>query len=608
MNLYRKGMQWTLVGLLAAVGIMGQMGGSCESGGQIGPRSFVGPKAFLDATDRLGAAKNAQGWGGLAVFDYDNDGDLDLFFTHGVGTSNRFLRNDGQANFTDVTDEAGLAFAADHCVAVAVGDLNNDGRLDLLIARQRLDLPSNADTSTILLLNNGPNAQGVVTFRAVSAAETGFASTAPAMSVAVGDLDNDGLLDIVVGRYDATVFLGVLVVPIYASQPNEVWRCTGIVGDVPQYVQVGGAPAGVPQNGASADTAAQTFIPGTFVVYLTDVDADGLMDILYLHDIPGGIDYYHNDGNFNFSLRQSNTLNQHGGWMGIAGGDYNADGQIDYFVTNTGCDFYQIFPAGSIADTQNLPNGTYFHKLLKNNGGVLSDIAATTTVVHSTALPPTNTIGGTGLQATEFGFGATWIDADNRGLLDLYWVGDLVTFLQPGLVVNAHGVGRFLENQGDQSFVDQTAERGIFNIQADRSLAFGNQDAGRAVAAADLDGDGYEDLIVTNATTFGGPSPMHRLFLNPGATGNHWLTIQLRGTTSNRFGIGARVIATYGGRTHAAEVLSSRGAFTGMQPHAHFGLGAATSVDQLEVRWPSGKMSMLTNVAADQVLLVTEPS
>lgn len=581
---------------------------ACQTGGPLGPRAHVGPKAFIDATDRLGDAKIARGWGGLGVFDYNNDGFLDLLFTHGEGTSNRLLRNDGLANFVDVTDEAGVAFGADNCACVAVGDLNNDGWLDLILGRQKPEQNLTAAAGAILLLNNGPNAQGIVSYRVAGSGETGFNSSVPAMGLGIGDLDNDGLLDIVVGRYDATVFVTVLAVSIYETQPNEVWRCTGIVGGVPKYQQVSAAAlAGVAQNGAAPDTANQTFIPGTFVVHLTDVDADGRLDILYLHDIPGGIDYYHNEGNFNFTLLQKAALNMHGGWMGIADGDFDADGDVDYFVTNTGCDFYQVFPPGSIADTQNYANGTYFHRLFRNDAGALVDIAPATPVIPSAVLPPTNAIGGVGLQATEFGFGASWIDADNRGLLDLYWVGDLVTFLQRGLVLNAHGVGRFLEDRGDGSYADQTAERGLFNIQADRQLAFGDQDAGRAVAAADLNGDGFQDLVVTNATTIGGPSPIHRLYLNPGVEGNHWLTVRLRGTTSNRFGIGARIVATYGGRPHAAEVLSSRGAFTGMQPQAHFGLGAAASVDQLQVRWPSGKMTTLTGLAADQVLLITEP-
>jgi hypothetical protein len=189
----------------------------------------------------------------------------------------------------------------------------------------------------------------------------------------------------------------------------------------------------------------------------------------------------------------------------------------------------------------------------------------------------------------------------------LYWVGDLLVYLQKGLVLSAHGVGRFLESKGDGSFSDQTAERGLFNIQADHKLEFGEQDAGRAIAAFDLNGDGFQDLVVTNSTYFGGPSPLHRVFLNRGVPSNHWLTVRLRGTVSNRFGVGARVTAKIGGQARAAEILTTSSSFCGAQPQAHFGLGAQTSIDELTVHWPSGRTSDLTGVPADQVLLVTEP-
>src|ERR1044071_9016377 len=123
-----------------------------------GPTSFEGPKAFIDASASLGDAGHSHGWGGLAVFDYDNDGNLDLYITNGPGFANRLLKNDGQGNFTDVTDEAGVGLPADNCVACAVGDFNNDGWLDMLVGRQKQDVPSGAPVGAVMLLNNGPNA------------------------------------------------------------------------------------------------------------------------------------------------------------------------------------------------------------------------------------------------------------------------------------------------------------------------------------------------------------------------------------------------------------------------------------------------------------------
>jgi hypothetical protein len=122
-----------------------------------------------------------------------------------------------------------------------------------------------------------------------------------------------------------------------------------------------------------------------------------------------------------------------------------------------------------------------------------------------------------------------------------------------------------------------------------------------------LNGDGFRDLIVTNAATYGGPDPVHRIFLNPGAAGNHWLTVRLIGSVSNRFGIGARVTASANGKTYLSEIATSVSSFAGVHPEAHFGLGGAATLDRLEVRWPSGRVSTLAEVTTNQVLTIVEP-
>jgi len=147
---------------------------------------------------------------------------------------------------------------------------------------------------------------------------------------------------------------------------------------------------------------------------------------------------------------------------------------------------------------------------------------------------------------------------------------------------------------------------GLFNIPADGRISFGQNDAGRAVAACDLNGDGFRDLVVTNSSVVGAQAARLRVFLNPGLTPNHWLSVRLRGTASNRFGIGARVRAVVGKRTYVSEVLTTTSCFVGVHPTAHFGLGSAESIDELTVLWPSGTTTVQQNVAADQVITIAE--
>ncbi|MCH9035112.1 MAG: ASPIC/UnbV domain-containing protein, partial [Planctomycetes bacterium] len=151
-------------------------------------------------------------------------------------------------------------------------------------------------------------------------------------------------------------------------------------------------------------------------------------------------------------------------------------------------------------------------------------------------------------------------------------------------------------------FTDRTGRRGLFNWAPDQPLAYGYSRSGRALGAIDLNGDGFADLCRTSVAT---ESSFH-CFMNPGLEEGHWIIVRLEGTQSNRFGIGARVEATAGDDKFVAEVLTTTSAFTALQPQVHFGLGDATMIDELSIRWPSGIVTSLADVTVDRILTVVE--
>ena len=218
-------------------------------------------------------------------------------------------------------------------------------------------------------------------------------------------------------------------------------------------------------------------------------------------------------------------------------------------------------------------------------------------------LPPVNSLRGSGLAAYEFGFGCAWIDANNDGWPDLTWTGDISDPGPPGIFrVDFKGVARFLRNNQGESFTDRTGRRGLFNWSPEAPLAFGQSLSGRALLAIDLNGDGFADICRTNVAT---PKGVQCL-MNPAIEDGHWLIVRLTGTSSNRFGIGARVEATAGDSLFVAEVVTTTSAFSAVHPQVHFGLGDVTEIDRLIVRWPSGVETTMTDLAVDRIVTIME--
>lgn len=544
------------------------------------------------------------GWPGLALFDFDNDGDIDILVTAASGLPNQLYQNDGAARFIDVAESSGLAFANDHAVTTGVGDFDNDGWLDLLIGRQA---PPSGDAGTSVRFLKNTGGDGASVRFEDRTDETGLSGVDFASSLGVGDFDNDGLLDLYVGRYDFRG-LSFSLGSYHEDTPNQLFRSTAIVDGIPVFADVteSGNAAGIPVSGvAPASENIINHVP-TWSVYVSDVNGDGLQDIFVVHEVPGGVDLLINNGDFTFTPTQTEAMKQRGGWMGVTGGDVDRDGDVDYFVTNVGAD--AIGPEASshlLTGSWRPPEGSPFHILLINDGtGALTDMTGMMTVLPG-LLRPVNAAGGQGLSAYEFGFGCALFDANLDGWLDLTWTGDLN--LSPNLPDGPlrrdfHGVARYLEANGAGRFSDRTAERGLFNMNDHAPLGFGYSRSGRALGTVDLNGDGFPDLVRTDRAD----DDAFRCLLNPGIEGAHWLVVRARGAAGNRFGLGAMVVITIGRDAVRGEIVTTTSAFTSVHPQVHFGLGTHESVDVLTVHWPSGAETTMTNVAADTIITVEE--
>ena len=490
--------------------------------------------------------------GGAALFDYNNDGLLDIFLVNGGRITdtlrvpeqfdrnnprywNRLYRQNRDGSFTDVTQAAGLAAAGNgnYGMGVAVGDYDNDGFPDLYVTSYG---------KNVLYHNNGDGTFTDVTQRA------GVSAGGWSVSAGFLDYDNDGHLDLFVTRYME-----------WDADHNKICG-----GDWHTYCPPAGFPPttcilyrnrgdGTFENASQPSGIAAKkgrALGATFA----DYDADGFTDIFVAND--GMQQYlYHNNGNATFTecaLESGAALTADGkglSGMGTVFQDYDNDGRPDILVTVLPRELYGLY--------HNDGSGSFSYQSLETGLGALTSGSS--------------------------GWGVGLEDFDNDGWKDLFvaqsHVLDNVQQIDaslrykevPLLALNHHG--RF-----------ERAESGVTTPLAARGAAFG-----------DINNDGWMDALIT---TLGGP-PV--LLLNRGTNGNHWLSITLRGTGSNRDGYGACVRVN--GQTRFA---TSAGSYAcANDKRLHFGLGNS-DVATVEVSWPSGAHQTLKEVRADQFLEIRE--
>ena len=498
---------------------------------------------------------------GVALFDYDGDGLLDIYLVNGaempslVKTGpkyyNRLFHNNGDGTFTDVSERAGVT-GAGYGMGAAVGDYDNDGWPDLFLANVN---------GNQLFHNNG---DGTFTDVTAKAGLGGAVYKGRKMwSIAAGwfDYNNDGLLDLFVSNYcqwdpgyepvcEGLDGRGYCHPDSFGPLPNTLYRNNG--------------------DGTFTDVSAETGISavlgkGMGVVF-ADYDGNGFLDVFVAND---------NSPNLLFHNLRGKRFEEVGFQAGVA---YNDEGTA---LAGMGADFRDLNNDG-LPDIWHTAIENETFPLFINQGKGLFRNASQESRLANLTRPMSGWSNGI-------------VDLDNDGWKDLVVarsnvldnIGEISShfrYAEPNSV---------FRNRGNGQFEDVSASAGAdFTRPAPhRGLAYG-----------DLNNDGRMDLVVT---ALGAPVSVFR---NVTETRNHWVLLKLVGTKSNRMGIGARIrITTDDGRMLYNEATTSTGYAASSDPRVHFGLGSSRVMREIEVNWPSGTRQLLHDVTADRILEVTEP-
>jgi len=509
------------------------------------------PKHYLPET--MGA--------GVALFDYDNDGRLDIFLVNGAPLQdptpkgsiprktgrtywNRLYHQKPDGTFEDVTERAGLQ-GSGYGMGVAVGDYDNDGYEDLYVT---------AYGGNKLYHNNGDGTFSDVTENA------GVAGSGWSTSAAWVDLDNDGLLDLVVLRYLQWDFDD-----IWCGEHKEGYRAY-CHPDVFQPI----SPLVYHNDGNGHFTEVSKKIglskPGKGLgIALADYDRDGHIDLFVAND--SMVEFlYHNKGDGTFEevgLLSEVAVDGDGrtyAGMGVDFADYNNDGWPDLIVTDLANQRYALY--------MNSRDATFSYASFASG-------VARATLTHS-------------------GWGVRFLDYDNDGWKDLLIAQghdlDTVELSYPNLHYREPML--LLRNTGKE-FVDVSAASGA---------VFSQPWLSRGMVIGDIDNDGRLDAVVTT-----NDGPIHILH-NETPTPNHWLLLKLVGHKSNRDAIAAEVKLVTAKGPQFATVSTASSYLSSSDKRVHFGLGSESSAQSIEIHWPSGITQTLKNVHADQILTVDEPT
>ena len=528
------------------------------------------PGRFIDITEKAGvhflhqAPHTSRKYlietmgSGVALFDCDNDGRLDIFLVNGApfpdptpkGTIpqktgpeywNRLYHQKPDGTFEDVTEKAGLE-GVGYGMGVAAADYDNDGYEDLFVTGYG---------GNHLYHNNGN-----CTFTDVT--ETaGVGGSGWSSSAAWVDLDNDGLLDLVVSRYVTWDWEDMWCGP----RENRGYCHPDVFRPISMLVYHNDG------NGHFAEVSHKLGLdkPAKALgIAIADYDLDGRMDIFVANDsMPEFLFHQKPDGTFEeIGLESGVAVNGEGqtyAGMGVDFADYDNDGYPDLVVTDLANQSYALY--------HNERDGTFSYASFVSGIGTM-------TLLHS-------------------GWSLRFLDYDNDGWKDL-------------LIAQGHDLDTVEKSfpqlrYREPMLLARNTGKGFVDVSSASGEIFHQAWVGRGMAIGDIDNDGRIDAVVT---TNGGAA---HLLHNETPEGNHWLTLKLIGHKSNRDGIGALIKVVTSAGAQWVTVTTASGYLSSSDPRAHFGLGRDIAAESVEIRWPSGIVQTLSHVAGDRVIQVDEP-
>jgi tetratricopeptide (TPR) repeat protein len=504
-------------------------------------------KPFMDVAPNIGLNKTNMA-GGSIVDDFNNDGYLDIITSSwSLEDGMHYYRNNTNGTFTDVSDSSGLGYITGG-LNIMQTDYNNDGLKDIFVLRGGWKGSYGMEPNS-LLRNNGDGTFTDVTI------ESGLLSFHPTQTATWADFNNDGWLDVFIGNESASG----------KSDPCEL------------YINN--------KNGTFTEVAAKAgcnimaFVKG---VTSADYNNDGLTDI-FISTFNGQKVLLKNEGiqngviHFKDVTQQAGLGNNHARTFPTWFWDYDNDGWPDIFICSY--EFNKSLAWYAAAEALHKPVDSSAKMFLYRNkhDGTFENVSEKT-----------------GLNKVAFAMGSNFGDIDNDGYLDIY-LGTGNPLFQ-SLVPN-----KMFKNIEGKRFVDVTTSARVGNLQK-----------GHGVSFADLDNDGDEDIFIEMGGAYIGDAYQNSLYINPGQNNNNWINLSLEGTTCNRAAIGAKIKVTFQENGVVRSVyrnVNSGGSFGSSPLAQHIGIGHATIIQSIEIKWPgSHTTQVFNNIQPGQYLKIKEGS